>query len=96
MTADTSPMLTVEQTARRLGVSTSTVWRMIRRNELTSVRSSGRRLVTEDAVAARLRKASADEIPPFTLDHPFFRLIGCARSGGRKPGASDKHAILDR
>jgi len=35
------------------------------------------------------------DIRPFTENHPIFRLMGAGRSGGRSPGARDKHAILD-
>ena len=96
MTADTLPLLTVAESARRLGVSESTVWRMIRRGELTSVRSAGRRLVLAEAVAHRVRSAADVPVPPFSLDHPIFRLAGAGRSGGAEPGARDKHGILDR
>jgi excisionase family DNA binding protein len=95
MTTVAAPLLTVEATARRLGVSVSTVWRMLRRRELTSVRERGRRLIPETAVADRLRRAPGADVPPFTLDHPFFRLVGSVRCGGSRPGARDKHAVLD-
>jgi hypothetical protein len=35
------------------------------------------------------------DIPPFTANHPIFRLMGAGRGGGQSPGARDKHAILD-
>jgi len=36
------------------------------------------------------------QIPPFRHDHSMFRLIDAGRGGGQRPGARDKHAILDR
>ena len=95
MSADTSSLLTVDETGRRLGVSVSTVWRLIRRGALRSVRQGGRRLVPENALRTQ-RKVGDDGVPAFTHDHPIFRLAGAGRSGGSPPGASDKHGILDR
>ena len=89
-------MITVEEAGRTLGVSRSTVWRMIQRGDLPSVRRRGRRLVQARAIQTRIRRSRADAIPPFSLDHPMFRLVGAGRGGGRTPGARDKHAILDR
>jgi excisionase family DNA binding protein len=88
-------LVSVEEAGRALGVSRSTVWRMIKRGELVSVRRGGRRLVRAAGLRSRARRAVADEIPPFTLDHPMWRLVGAGRSGGQRPGARDKHAILD-
>ena len=98
-TATTVGLLTVAEASRRLGVSESTVWRLLRRGALTSVRQRGRRLIPEDALeplARRRAPRSERGIPPFTRDNPFFRLIGCARGGGRRPGAREKHEILGR
>jgi excisionase family DNA binding protein len=89
-------MITVEEAGRLLGVSRSTVWRLIQRGELPSVRRGGRRLVQARAVRNRTRRRQTAGIAPFSLDHPMFRLIGAGRGGGRTPGARDKHAILDR
>jgi len=89
-------MITVEEAGRSLGVSRSTVWRLIQRGELPSVRRNGRRLVPARAIQARTRRRSASSPPPFDLDHPMFRLVGAGRGGGKAPGARDKHAILDR
>jgi excisionase family DNA binding protein len=89
-------MITVEEACRALGVSRSTVWRLIKRGDLPSVRRSGRRLVPDTAVQTRTRRVRASAIPAFSLDHPMFRLVGAGRGGGRKPGARDKHAILDQ
>jgi excisionase family DNA binding protein len=87
-------LVSVEEAGRALGVSRSTVWRLIQRGELTTVRQGGRRLVRVTA----LRRQAAPKrgaMPAFSEAHPIFRLAGAGRSGGRKPGARDKHAILD-
>lgn len=89
-------LITVEEVGRTLGVSRSTVWRLIQRGELPSVRRGGRRLVPASAIQTRARRRRTEPIPPFSHDHPMFRLIGAGRGGGRTPGARDKHAILDR
>jgi hypothetical protein len=44
----------------------------------------------------RARRRRTGGIPPFSHDHPLFRLVGAGRGGGGAPGARDKHAILDR
>jgi len=90
--------MTVEEAGRALGVSRSTVWRLIQRGELATIRRSGRRLVPASALRTRAaggRASLAQAIPPFSGDHPIFRLVGAGRSGGHAPGARDKHAILD-
>jgi len=89
-------MITVDEAGRALGVSRSTVWRLIQRGDLPSVRRGGRRLVPATAVRTRIRRRRTTGIPPFSHDHPIFRLVGAGRGGGRTPGARDKHAILDR
>ena len=90
-------LITVEEAGRALGVSRSTVWRLIQRGEIPSVRRGGRRLVPVDAARKRPRRAaSAAAVPPLTEDHPIFRLVGAGRGGGNAPGARDKHAILDK
>jgi excisionase family DNA binding protein len=89
-------MITVEEAGRTLGVSRSTVWRLIQRGDLPSVRRGGRRLVPAGAIQTRTRRRQTGGIPPFSPDHPMFRLVGAGRGGGRTPGARDKHAILDR
>jgi excisionase family DNA binding protein len=88
-------LITVEEAGLALGVSRSTVWRLIQRGELPSVRRGGRRLVPADAARQRPRRG-ATAIPALTEDHPIFRLIGAGRGGGNTPGARDKHGILDR
>jgi len=89
-------MITVEEAGRTLGVSRSTVWRLIQRGDLPSVRRGGRRLVPASAIRTRTHGRRTTGIPPFSHDHPMFRLVGAGRGGGRTPGARDKHAILDR
>ena len=89
-------MVTVEEAGRTLGVSRSTVWRLIQRGDLPSIRRGGRRLVPASAIHTRARQRRARSIPPFSLDHPLFRLVGAGRGGGQIPGARDKHALLDR
>lgn len=89
-------MVTVEEAGRTLGVSRSTVWRLIQRGDLPSVRRGGRRLVPASALHTRARRRRTEAIPPFSHDHPLFRLVGAGRGGGRAPGARDKHALLDR
>ena len=89
-------MITVEEAGRLLDVSRSTVWRLIQGGNLPSVRRGGRRLVQASAIQAHRRRRRSQGIPPFSQDHPLFRLVGAGRGGGRTPGARDKHAILDR
>jgi len=89
-------LVTVEEAGRRLDVSVSTIWRMLRRGTLPSVRKAGRRLVPVRALRLVARpEGSAAVLAPLRQDHPIFRLVGAARSGGGRPGARDKHAILD-
>lgn len=78
-----------------MGVSESTVWRMIQRGTLPSIRRSGRRLIPREALEHQAVSRQADKVPPLSIDHPIFRLVGAGRSGGHGPGARDKHAILD-
>lgn len=86
----------IDEAGRALGVSRSTVWRLIQRGDLPSVRKLGRRLVPARAVQARARLRKPGRLAPFTLQHPMFRLVGAGRGGGKTPGARDKHALLDR
>lgn len=79
-----------------MGVSRSTVWRLIRRGSLPSIRKAGRRLIPKQALATRATRNTRQGIPPLSQDHPIFRLAGAGRGGGKKPGARDKHAILDK
>ena len=88
-------LLTIEEATQALGVSRSTLWRRLQHGDLPSVKRGGRRLVRLTAIRKAARGRANAEIQPFTERHPIFRLIGAGRSGGRPPGASDKHAILD-
>jgi excisionase family DNA binding protein len=88
--------VTVDEAGRSLGVSRATVWRLIQRGELPSIRRGGRRLVSSAAVRARARRPRPGSIPPFSLDHPIFRLVGAGPGGGQAPGARQKHHLLDR
>jgi excisionase family DNA binding protein len=89
-------LITVEAAGRALGVSRSTVWRLIQRGELPSIRRGGRRLVAADATRHRTRRPRATDVPALTDDHAIFRLVGAGRGGGNAPGARDKHGILDQ
>jgi len=88
-------LLTIDEAIRALGISRSTLWRRLRRGELPSVSRGGRRLVRLTMTRKAARGKATGDIPPFTERHPIFRLMGAGRSGGRLPGARDKHAILD-
>ena len=94
--SDRDQFVDVPEAGAVLGVSESTVWRMIRRGALPSIRKGGRRLVPRRALKKGARAMSGDHIPPFTDDNAIFRLVGAGRGGGHDPGARDKHAILDR
>lgn len=87
-------LLTVEEATQTLGISRSTLWRRLRSGDIPSVRRGGRRLVQVPAPRMASGTKVTPEIPPFTEDHPIFRLAGSGRGGGQ-PGARDKHAILD-
>ena len=87
-----SDLVSVQEASKALNVSLSTVWRMLRRGSLPSVRSEGRRLIPSQALRRRL--ASPSRIGALRKDHPIFRLVGAGRSGGAQPGARDKYAIL--
>ena len=89
-------LISVDDAGRALGVSRATVWRMIQRGDLPSVRRAGRSLVPSTAIKARARLSRRGRIPPFSPDHPIFRLIGAGRGGGQAPGARQKHDLLDR
>ena len=90
-------LLTVDEAGHVLGVSRSTVWRLIQRGELPSVRRAGRRLVPAIALRKRTpRRRHAADIPALSDNHPIFRLVGAGRGGGKAPGACDTHTILDR
>ena len=88
-------LVSVEEARRALGVSRSTVWRMIKRGELATVRRGARRWIRVAAALRRRARSQIANLPPFTMDNPIWRLVGAGRSGGKPPGARDKHAILD-
>ncbi|MDN5870047.1 MAG: helix-turn-helix domain-containing protein [Nitrococcus sp.] len=85
----------VPEAGRRLGVSASTVWRMIRRGRLPSVLENGRRLVPGEALTMHARNEDGDQIPALDENHPIFRLVGAGKGGGQAPGAREKHSLLD-
>lgn len=89
-----SNLITIDEATEVLGISRSTLWRRVRSGEIPSVKRGGRRLVQLPVRRNAARAKFASDIPPFTEDHPIFRLVGAGRGGGR-PGARDKHAILD-
>ncbi|HVN86823.1 MAG TPA: helix-turn-helix domain-containing protein [Candidatus Binatia bacterium] len=88
-------LLSVDEAGRVMGVSRSTVWRLIRRGSLASVRQRGRRWVPKTALTARTVARADGAVTPLHGEHPIFRLVGAGRSGGRTPGARDKHAVID-
>jgi excisionase family DNA binding protein len=88
-------LLTIDEAIRALGISRLTLWRRLRRGELPSVRRGGRRLGPAEPTRRAARGKAIGDIPPFTERHPIFRLMGVGRSGGRFPGARDKHATPD-
>lgn len=88
--------ITVQDTSEALGVSLSTVWRLIRMGRLATVRQNGRRLVLARSLRkVRIVSGSNETVASFTLEHPIFLLAGAGRGGGKRPGARDKHAVLD-
>jgi excisionase family DNA binding protein len=86
-------LLTVDEARRALGVSAATMWRLLRRGEIASLLRGGRRLIPRRGLTARQRRSTA--LPVLDDTHPIFRLIGAGRSGGKAPGARDKHAVVD-
>lgn len=87
-------LLSVEEAGRALGVSRSTVWRMIKRGQLPSVRHHGRRQIPSSATRREREISRLEDLPPFTRDNPFFKLMGAFHSDGSGPGSSDKYAAL--
>jgi excisionase family DNA binding protein len=88
-------LLTIDEAIQALGISRSTLWRRVQRGDLPSIRRGGRRLVRVTTSRKAVRGKTTGDIPPFTENHPIFRLVGAGHSGGQSPGARDKHAILD-
>ena len=89
-------LFSVSEVGLRLHVSLSTVWRMIRRGELQTVKVGARRLVAGSSLKAVSTPPPSRRVPVFTKAHPIFGMIGAGRSGGAGPGSSDKHAVLSR
>ena len=96
MQQNSESLVNVSEAGRILGVSDSTVWRMIRRGTLPSIRTGGRRLIPREALERGASRRQVEEIPPLREDHPIFGLVGAGRSGGGSPGARDKYAVLDK
>lgn len=85
--------LTLKDAADRLGVSRTTLFRMLLRGELGTIRRGRFRLVSERSIRDRLARSEV-RFPVYTEGHPFRELIGKFRSVGRGPGSSDKYAVL--
>lgn len=84
----------VQEAARIVGLSESTIWRYLRRGTLPSLRKGGRRLIPRSALDQFAVGRDQEEIAPLRRDHPIFRLVGAGRSGGSLPGARDKYGVL--
>lgn len=82
--------MAVTEAAAELRVSESTVWRLLRAGELTSVVESGRRRILRSAIERRVHQRSEGRLEPLSSTHPLWRWVGAARSGGRGPGSEDK------
>lgn len=95
MTARRATLVSVTAASAQLGVSLSTVWRLIRKGELPTVRVGGRRLVRAASLRLRVEKKERKTAEPFTRDNPIWALVGAYKSAGGR-GAEDKHAILTR
>jgi len=89
-----SETMAVTEAAAELRVSESTVWRLLRAGELSSVVESGRRRVLRSAVERRVHQRSAGSLQPLSSTHPLWRWVGAARSGGQGPGSEDKYGVL--
>lgn len=88
-----SKSLTVTEAAQALNTSLSTVWRLLKAGTLRSVQSGGRRWVDRRDVERRSRQRTPKP-EPLTAAHPFVRMVGAYKSGGRGPGSEDKRAAL--
>jgi hypothetical protein len=86
--------MAVPEAAAELRVSVSTVWRLLRAGSLTSIVERGRRRVLTTAVERRARQNVATELKALTPDHPLWKLVGSARSGGVGAGSEDKYGVL--
>jgi excisionase family DNA binding protein len=91
--APRSKPLTVSETADALETSLSTVWRLLRAGALRSSQSGGRRWVNRADVERRSRQ-KAPRPRPLSANHPFLRMVGAYKSGGRGPGSENKYAAL--
>ena len=83
--------LTPAEAATAAGVSLSTIWRRIRTGELASYKVGNDRLIPADAVKPTQQD---DPHAVWTLDHPFWKLVGSVKGGGDGPGSSDKYFYL--
>jgi len=88
-------LVNIDEACNALGISRSTVFRLIRRGAIPSVRRGGRRLIRKQALVTAGLSRMEHDIAPLTPDHPIFRLVGAGHGGGRPPGARHKHAIID-
>jgi len=91
-----NPLVDIGTACSELGISRSTVFRLIRLGAIPSIRKGGRRLIRKQALLVGRTRLATHGVPPLTPDHPIFRLVGAGRGGGKTPGARNKHAILDR
>ena len=88
-------LLSVQQVSSALGVSESTVWRLLRGGVLESVQRSGRRLVPRSVVERRVAvSASPRALKPLSDGHALWRLVGAFRGGGGGSDSSDKYGAL--
>jgi excisionase family DNA binding protein len=78
--------------ARRLGVSRSTLYRLLARGQLVTGRRGRTRVVAQRSIRALL--LAHPQVKRFGRDHPIFRLIGKFPSRGKGPGSSDKYGAL--
>lgn len=88
-----SDLLGISEASEQLGVSTSTIWRLLRRGALPSIRKGNRRLIPARALRARSGTRGSTKLTALGKNHPIFRLIGAASSGG-KPDSGDKYGVL--
>lgn len=90
----TASTMAVHEAAAELHVSESTIWRLLRAGSLASVVEHGRRRVLRSAVERRGRERVTTALRPLTTDHPLWKLVGSARSGGVGAGSEDKYGVL--
>src|ERR1044072_4849780 len=99
--SSSAKLVSVSDASTALGVSESTVWRLIRRGALASVRREGRRLIPRDALLRRAPPRAVEEAPavaahPPHLPPPRARLPGSASRGGVEgaPSFDEHHPIF--